>query len=118
MYRTITAEFESVEAAELAAKSIKERINNIQAITIKTDKNENQNGIKDNFRNYAYIGGCMPNELSYLAYGVINSYLLNNNDIFYKTVKSSTIEINCKQNDVNYIHNILTSGHALNIKEN
>ncbi len=124
MYRTITAKFDSIETAEIAARSIKEQLTDIQKISIKTlkrsENNDYSNGgsIDNNFSNYTLVGTFLPYNSGFVGAGLVNSFIDDYTAERTDEIKEATLEICCIQDDVSKVHSILTCHHGLNIKEN
>ena len=127
MIRTITAEFQSIDEAELAARRIKDKVEGISRITInsKNKKANNTNSIGNiGFSNMNVAGGFSTyNAVSSsvytpLIFNNVGEHTGENHFNELSISKSVTIEIHCKNDDVKIVSSILTALGGLNIKNN
>ncbi len=116
MIRTLTAEFESVDLAELAIKKTKELcsgIKNVKIIKNKPNKKDFFEGSNALF-NINVSSSMLP--LSYTFYSPRQYYSeIDNNNKQRDT--SVTIEIKCTNEELDRISQIITSLGAMSVKK-
>ncbi len=126
MYRKITAEFDSIESAEMAARAVKNNVKDIKEITIKSKKMQNENNKTFLFQpGNIILGGLNPygaassgteSLFAYTTFNGIDSDFSSKKNKRANNFSTATIEIICKNELLTKVNHTLTCYHGLKIK--
>lgn len=121
MIRRITAEFQSVDEAEIAATKIRNTIDGIKEIGV-IPKNDNTNDYNpfghSAFSNVALVGNGAPFDFRFNA--ILNTHSDDNDDNYIKEIdkkNSVTLKVRCPIEKFKDVSNIFVSHGGLNIKK-